>query len=262
MYNYQSLYNDLKKMKLDPRGTLLVHSSMKSIGEVEGGAETVLDVLCDYMKDGLLVFPTHTWNTINEENRVYDSRTASSCVGILTNLFLKRPGVLRSLHATHSVAALGRDAESYIAGEEQANTPCPKNGCWGRLYDRQATILFIGCRLNRNTFIHSVEEWMDIPDRISDWTLPLTILDREGKEYHIDMHRHCCSFSDDISQNYVKLEEPFATLEALYQTTLGDAACLVCNANRMGDLTAEFLQKDPALFADQTPVPTGWYTNA
>lgn len=60
MYNKQDLLKHLKELGINGNGTLLVHSSMKSIGQVEGGADTVLDALSEYMKNGLLVFPTHT----------------------------------------------------------------------------------------------------------------------------------------------------------------------------------------------------------
>ena len=55
MYTKDDLMRGLKEMNIDPRGTLLVHSSMKAIGPVEGGADTVLDALSEYMRDGLLV---------------------------------------------------------------------------------------------------------------------------------------------------------------------------------------------------------------
>jgi aminoglycoside 3-N-acetyltransferase len=55
MYNKQELLNHLKELGINENGTLLVHSSMKSIGQVEGGADTVLDALSEYMKNGLLV---------------------------------------------------------------------------------------------------------------------------------------------------------------------------------------------------------------
>ena len=29
-------------------------------------------------------------------------------MGLLTNMFMKRPGVVRSLHPTHSIAAIGK----------------------------------------------------------------------------------------------------------------------------------------------------------
>ncbi|MBQ6715702.1 MAG: AAC(3) family N-acetyltransferase, partial [Clostridia bacterium] len=54
MYTKDILIRQLSEMNIDPRGTLLVHSSMKAIGKVEGGADTVIDALMEYMKDGLL----------------------------------------------------------------------------------------------------------------------------------------------------------------------------------------------------------------
>ena len=70
------------------------------------------------MEPGLLVLPTHTWSYINAENPRFYVDDSPSCVGILTELFRKRPGVVCSLHPTHSVAALGKDAEDFIAGNE------------------------------------------------------------------------------------------------------------------------------------------------
>ena len=71
MYTNNDLKNQLKNMGLTGSETILIHSSMKSIGDVQGRAEGVLDVLIDYFKNGLLLFPTHTWKTVNSENPVY-----------------------------------------------------------------------------------------------------------------------------------------------------------------------------------------------
>ena len=72
MYTKSDLMTGLAALNIDPRGTLLVHSSMKAIGPVEGGADTVLDALSAYMKDGLLVLPTHTWRSVAGEHNVFD----------------------------------------------------------------------------------------------------------------------------------------------------------------------------------------------
>lgn len=61
MYTKNDLKNQLKNMGLTGNETILIHSSMKSIGDVQDRAEGVLDVLIDYFKNGLLLFPTHTW---------------------------------------------------------------------------------------------------------------------------------------------------------------------------------------------------------
>ena len=62
---------DIKNMGIKNNDTLLIHSSMKAIGQVEGGAETVLDAFMEYLEKGLLILPTHSWNNINEKNNVF-----------------------------------------------------------------------------------------------------------------------------------------------------------------------------------------------
>lgn len=141
---------------------------MKAIGEVEGRADAVLDVWMDYFKNGLLLLPTHTWKTVNDDNPVYNPLETPSCVGILTNMFLKREGVIRSLHPTHSMAGYGKDAARYLSGEEYNNTPCTPGGCYDRLKEVKGKILLVGVGHERNTYIHSVEEVLNVPNRLSD----------------------------------------------------------------------------------------------
>ena len=251
MHTYQSLKAQLAQMGIDPRGTLLVHSSMKAIGEVEGRADTVLDALCDYMKDGLLIFPTHTWDAITRERNVMEVATEPCCVGILPELFRKRPGVVRSFHPTHSVAALGREAAAYVAGEENARTPCWRGGCWGKLYDRQAQILFVGCPLKRNTFLHGVEEWCDIPGRLWEEAEDYYVLAPDGTRYYTPQNRHNNS---NPSEHYDKMEPLFVQEGAVSYGFLGDAKCILGKAREMADITAGCLKRNPRLFDDDAPL--------
>ena len=168
MHTLATLKSDLSAMGIPSDGTLLVHSSMKAIGAVDGGADSVLDAFSEYMANGLLVLPTHTWDHVNAGNPLYSVTETASCVGILTELFRKRPGVIRSHHPTHSVAALGRDAVAFTAGDAYLQTPCNRYGPWGRLLDRRATLLFIGVDLTKNTYMHGVEEWLNITDNLHD----------------------------------------------------------------------------------------------
>ena len=99
MHTFDSILNDLKALPIDTSGTLLVHSSMKAIGEVEGGADAVLDALSELMRGGLLVLPTHTWKDIGTgkgQHDLFDYRTEPVCIGLLPEMFRKREGVIRS----------------------------------------------------------------------------------------------------------------------------------------------------------------------
>ncbi|NLM53409.1 MAG: AAC(3) family N-acetyltransferase [Firmicutes bacterium] len=259
LFSQRQLQEQIEQMGILPSDTLLIHSSMKAIGEVEGGADTVLDAFMDYLHKGLLVLPTHTWKQINDEYNVFDVLHEPSCVGILTNIFRQRPGVIRSWHPTHSVAAYGKDAAEYTRGEEQHDTPCPRAGCYGKLYDRGAKILFIGCGLDRNTTIHGVEEWNQIPNRISSTPQELWIRTPHGEMIHRPMYQHYCPIGD-VSANYGKLEAPLLALGFARRGTFGRAASIVVDVVPMVDLTTAFLKRNPDLFIDDSPVPPEWYT--
>ncbi len=255
MYTYSFLKTQLNSMGIDPRGTLLVHSSMKSIGQVEDGPETVLDALCDYMEQGLLIFPTHTWKQMNETHTIFDVKNEPSCVGLLSNLFRLRKGAIRSFHPTHSVAAIGRDAADYTAGEQYTQTPCPRNGCWGRLYDRHASILFLGCSLKSNTFLHGVEEWTHTPNRLARTPQIFTVIAPDGAIYTVPQYRHHTSAPVvEPSEHYDKMESVFQKENALRYGAFGDARCILCDAVKMADITSACLKRNYHLFDDDAPV--------
>lgn len=259
MFTKESLIHDIADMGINPKGSLLIHSSLKSVGPVEGGADALLDAWSEYMRDGLLIFPTHTWRQIGKETLTFDSRILPSCVGILPEIFRRRPGVIRSLHPTHSVAALGKDAEDYTAGEELRTTPCPREGCWGKLLDRDAEILFLGCTLRSNTFLHGVEEWEGIPDRLDEKTQHITIIGPQGERYQTDMHRHNCLACDDVSENYIKMEPVFTKCGAIRYGKFGNAKCIIGNARNMREAAVRLLKREPQLFVTPDPVPEDWY---
>ena len=50
MYTKEDLKRQLETMGLTGKETILIHSSMKAIGEVEGGADTVLDASTAWKK--------------------------------------------------------------------------------------------------------------------------------------------------------------------------------------------------------------------
>lgn len=241
----------LKALGIHPRGTLLVHSSMKSIGEVEGRADTVLDALSEYMKDGLLVLPTHTWATINRKNPKFYVEDSPCCVGILPELFRKRPGVIRSWHPTHSVAALGKDAADFTSGEERWDTPCHRDSVWGKLLDRKAQIMLVGVDLRRNTYIHGIEEWCDIPGRLTDDHEPLVTVLGDGTEIPVPSRRHC---GKNWSEHFWKVDNVLREQGAMTVGTFGDATTRVCDAVRTYEVIAHMLRINPDLFSDNEPL--------
>ncbi|HZK20714.1 MAG TPA: AAC(3) family N-acetyltransferase [Oscillospiraceae bacterium] len=247
MHTKNSLIDDIKKAGIQSTETLLIHSSMKSIGEVKGGADTVLDAFIEYMADGLLLFPTHSWSSKSLKDGIFNPKTEPSCVGILTNLFMKRENCYRSMHPTHSVAAMGKRASSFVKRDNGAVTPCPKGGCFSALYDEDASILFLGAPLTTNTFIHSVEEKLNLPNRISEKPRKIKIVCKDGKVIDSEIYPHS-STKGDVSQNYGKLLSPMLKLGIAKAVKIGDANSYLVKVRPMADFVTRLLTKDPNLF--------------
>lgn len=267
-YNKQQLKNQLESMGLKGDETILIHSSMKAIGAVDGGADTVLDVWMEYFKNGLLLLPTHTWKTVNADNPVYNPYTTPSCVGLLTNMFMKRDGVIRSLHPTHSMSGYGKNAAEYLAGEEYNNTPCTPGGCYDRLKEVGGKVLLVGVGHERNTYIHSVEEVLNVPNRLSDMPMELVIELQEesnnsgklppynrddGWKKHTDnklcrkvyVRKHYNAQQPHISEDFVKLNKIFLDRGVVRKVKFGDADSLLCDAKGMFNIVRQVVAPDP-----------------
>lgn len=258
-YNRETLKNDLEKMGLHPTDAVMIHSSLKAIGPVEGGADTVIDALMDYFKEGLLMMPTHTWKQMSEEYNVFDSKTEPGCVGILPNIFRTKPGVVRSLHPTHSMAVYGVGAEEYIQGEENLKTPCAPEGCWGRLRDINAKILLIGVTHARNTYIHSIEESFDVPERFTAGTIDFQVKMPDGHLKKVSVYRHYNRHTEHISESYDKMLEGYFETGAARKGKLGDAECILCDAGKLFRVTEKILKKEINCFIDCENIPREWY---
>lgn len=246
MHTKSSLIKQLKDMGLKTTDYVMIHSSMKAIGEVEGKADTVLDALMEYFKDGKLMLPTHSWATMDEERTLFDLQNEPSCVGILGNIFRKRGNVYRSYHPTHSMAVYGKNAIEYIKGEEDILTPCNPIGAWGRLKDVKAKIMLVGCNHGQNTFIHGIEEIVDIPDRIAVDPILFTIKDND-KEIQRYFHKHHTSYISSLSLNYNKLEELLEKKGIVTYHKFGDALVFLMDADVLSNYIEKLLIEDPTL---------------
>ena len=98
----------LRSLGVRRGGSLLVHSSLRSLGRVPGGAETVVrGLLAALGEDGTLLMPALTYEFVRSHNPVFDVRGTPSNVGLIPEDFRLRPGTQRSIHPTHSVCAVG-----------------------------------------------------------------------------------------------------------------------------------------------------------
>lgn len=258
-YTKEQLLLQLRDMGVKPTDNLLVHSSMKSLGLVQGGADTLIDALMEAVSEGLLLMPAHTWKQMSAEYSLFDPETEPVCVGIVPELFRQRPGVVRSLHPTHSMTAYGKGAEAYIQGEEYRTTPCAPEGCWGRLKEIKAKILLIGVTHARNTYIHSIEESYKVPERFTEKPVQFQIKLANNLIKEVEVYRHYNKKEAHISETYDKMKEGYEKTGAAKVVRLGDAECILCDARKLFEVTGRILCQEPNCFIDREKIPQEWY---
>ncbi|WP_329340500.1 AAC(3) family N-acetyltransferase [Streptomyces sp. NBC_00663] len=166
----------LRELGVQDGETLLVHSSLKSLGWVCGGPVAVVQGLLDALgPKGTLVVPTQTgglsdpadwenppvpvewWDEIRTSMPPYDPLiTPSRGVGVLPETVRTWPGALRSAHPQTSFAALGARAREVIDGHA---TDCRlgERSPLARLEALHARVLLLGAGYDACTTFHLAE---------------------------------------------------------------------------------------------------------
>ena len=252
MLTKEKVFETLKNIGLNSNDTILIHSSLKSIGQIEGNAECLIDWLKEYFNQGLIIFPTHTWSFMNQDNQILNLDEANSCVGTLTNIVLNS-GFVRSAHPTHSICAYGVNAMDYIKLDDYSNTPVNPNGCFGVLGDKNAKILFLGAKLSKNTFIHSIEERYNVSDRFTNKIYHF--YSKKGdvlKEFY--MPKHYSTLNPHISDNYLKLESPMIELGIAKYFKFGEANSIIVDASNCQKFVSYLLENNIHIFDDSNEI--------
>ena len=242
MRTQAELIEQLKAIGLKPGMDLLVHSSLKRVGPVEGGADTIIDAMQDVLgPEGTLMMCTVSGG-VNPEQTVFHVDDTPSSVGVLGNVFRKRPGAIRSLHPVHSIAALGPKAEFYTAGHLEARTPWSPDSPYGKLMRNGGFLLFLGTDFQANTCIHAIEIEARVPGLHQEGTTRLQVFDSEGALHEIDHHWHARK-----RPFYRDLEHIVAQAGGLTYGRIGDGISRFVDATILRETLLPIFRETPEL---------------
>jgi aminoglycoside 3-N-acetyltransferase len=176
----------LRRLGVSPGGLLEVHSSLRSLGPVEGGAAAVIRALQEVVgESGALVMPAYpvspgialsteeqargiTWKV-----RVLpcDDGATPTGMGVIADTFRDWPDVRRETSAFFSYAAWGHDAKRF-AHEGLA----PLVTCGGK-------VLLLGVEMDRCSSLHLAEERVPLPPPLAALLAPADDLIRDYPDH-------------------------------------------------------------------------------
>ena len=220
---------------------LMVHASLSKMGFIEGGADTVVEVLKECVgADGLILMPTSPIARLQLDyvsaNPLFDVLDTPSAMGKVSEVFRTSDGVVRSYHPTEPVAAWGAQAYEYIKDHTNKNTPYHWYSPYGKLIQHSGKILYIGVTLdNAGTHLHTLEDAVDVGVPVyyaQEFRLP--VRDYEGKELIVTTKVHNPEYSKKRRCDELL---PMFLREGVYREVyIGKTKTLVFDAKKMFDV--------------------------
>ena len=229
------LKQEIQSLGIAKGATLFVHCSLKAIG-AETQAETLIGALRDAVsEDGTLMFPTFT----SRQEDYFDPDNTPSVVGVVTEVFRKMPGTLRSKHPRHPVAAQGPLAHQLLDGHENAVGPCGLDTPFERHARMGGQLLLIGVDFDTLTLLHTAEAILELP-YLSDFKGKY--LDKNGKVQYIMMHQIPGGHRGGVHS----FEKVFRQRDLISYGSIGNARTMLMDAGPALDTMIELLRGDPA----------------
>lgn len=266
IYTKKDIREQLEKMGAPRDSVVLMHSSLRAVGDVEGGAEGLLDALVEYFTSdgGLFCVPTHTWAMLDEEITL-DMRSDKTCLGAFSTVALRDGRGIRSLNPTHSMVVFGdrKKAEDFISNETRITSATSPESCYGKLYALNGKVLLVGVGHNRNTYIHSAEEMLNIPNRMEEKPDKTVTKLPSGELIERDILLFKTDYIDDVSLRFVKYETPFRYHRCIVDGFIGNAPTQLCDARKMKE-TIELIYKNSDgidVLSDEKPIPQKYYAH-
>lgn len=180
----QDILDALASVGVGKGQTVMVHTSLSSLGFVCGGAQIVIEALLESVgKDGTIMMPTQSWKNLDPTTGVHWEEpeqwwqiirdnwpaynkdiTPTNTMGAVAEMFRKWPGSLRSDHPARSVAANGKYAEYLTEGHDLSNI-FGEGSPVGKLYELDGNVLLIGVGYDKNTSLHLADVRAEYPGK-------------------------------------------------------------------------------------------------
>ncbi|MCF6440350.1 AAC(3) family N-acetyltransferase [Pseudoalteromonas luteoviolacea] len=233
-----------RPMSVNRQSTVMVHSAFTQLSRQDVQAESLCQFLTRYFCEGNVIMPTMTWRTVNKNNCAFDEKATPSHTGVLTEIFRTQFATHRSLHPTHSVAALGVDAQYLTHSHHLDSGPCSTRSPYGLIESSDlkssSFILLIGVALESCTYIHLFEEIYNPDAFLVDDDTPYSLKSKSGETHVYTLKRHT-----KRTRDFHQFGKKLANIGGIKMSQYGDCDITLVNVEKLSQVLHEEFNKSP-----------------
>ena len=162
-YSPARLETALATIGIEPGDAVMVHSGFRATSGFTGTPADVIDAMLRALgPEGHLLMMSIPYRGSSqryaESDPLFDVRRTPSAVGLISEIFRRRAGVVRSLSPLHPVLAHGPLAAWLVADHDTALRSCGKGTPFERFLSINGQLLFFDAPYSSMTFAHYIED--------------------------------------------------------------------------------------------------------
>lgn len=246
----EQLTEDLHRLGVEEGDLLYVHSSLKKIGWLSAGAGTLYEALLRAVgAEGTIAVPTHTLSFVEWGKPPYDPKETPTMLGAFPDFLWRQEGAFRSLHPSHSSAAVGRLAH-WLTDHHDPQNALGENSPLYRMAQAGGKILLLGVTHTANTTLHLAERLSGVPyvklHYDASWGS-----DTWGKQPDGSVHQVTQTEFPGCSDAFDRIAPALSPITR--QGLVGNAPSMLLDADAMIQKAVELLRKTPDFFLCDSP---------
>jgi len=252
-----NLIKSLKKVGIKKGSTVLVHSGLNYLGQMEGTknknlVREIFEILKNFLgPTGTLLFPAFFYDYARKK-KIFDLEKSPPCksLGVLPEYVFRNKKFYRSKHPLNSLIGIGKKSK-YIC-ENSNSGDFGIDSAWDRLTKINAEILFLGIPLSRAmTYIHYIEFRTGVPHM---YTKKFNIKIKKNKKIlENECHAYVRYLGYDINVNQNKFEKDLKASKVLKTTKLGMGFVSAVNSNKVFSFGVKKVSNNPYYFLNNKP---------
>jgi aminoglycoside 3-N-acetyltransferase len=161
-YGPVELLDLLRRVGIESGDAVMLHSAFEPHHGFRSSVGQAIDVFLQAVgPEGHLLMPSMAYHSSTldylTQLKSFDVRRTPSAMGLVSEFFRRRPGVLRSINPSHPILVHGPRAAWFIEGHERCLYPCGPGTPFDKLLEVGGKVAFFNVPFGYFTFFHYLE---------------------------------------------------------------------------------------------------------